>query len=298
MKFRAIAYALPPLLLLLSCGKSGWKSQWRDREIIVDGSQADWDGKMTYLEKQNLSFGLLNDENFMYLCLVTNDRDLQRQLMRQGFILWFDPAGGNDKHFGIRFPIGMFAMEMPMMRGPQMREGGESEMEPEDRRKIFAEALQELEILGPGKDDRHRTQVASAKGLELKLNEDENGTLVYELKVPLAQSEEHPYAIGAEAGKKIGVGLETPEIDREQMRERMHGSFGGGWHGGGMGGHRPGGGPGEMGRPEGFGGHRPEMAKPLKVWAEVQLASGKPFSSSDNKKVYGEQEESRFLVAK
>jgi hypothetical protein len=132
---------------------------------------------------------------------------------------------------------------------------------------LFEESLSELEILGPDEDDRFRLGVMGARGIEVDAAIS-SGTLVYELKVPLKTSERYEFAIGAEAGGVVGVGLETGEFDREMMRERMGGSR----PPGGMGGRRGGGGRGGS-RGGGFGGGRPEMPEPLNVWATVQLAT-------------------------
>jgi hypothetical protein len=52
--------------------------------------------------------------------------------------------------------------------------------------------------------------------------------LVYELKIPLIPTEEHPYAIGTKTGDSIGIGLEAPKMDMSAMRDRMGGGMGGG----------------------------------------------------------------------
>ena len=73
-------------------------------------------------------------------------------------------------------------------------------------------------------------------------------------------------------GDVIGVGLETPEIDREAMRQQMGargGRRGGGGRGGRSGMGRAGGGRGGMGR-AGGGQQRPD---PLKLWTTVTLAA-------------------------
>ena len=84
------------------------------------------------------------------------------------------------------------------------------------------------------------------------------GTFAYELKVPLAASEEYPFSLGVEPGDVIGVGFLSPKM---QMRRPSGMPGGGRMPGGGM----PPGGGGGMGR-----------LKPqdLKIWAVVQLASG------------------------
>ncbi len=245
--------------LLNGCGngKLELNSDWRDREITIDGKNADWLGAMLFFEEDNVSVGLLNDENFFYICMIAEDQFIRAQVMMQGFTLWFDPDGGKKKTFGIKYPLGMRASDLPMgmMRDEQARERP---------REVPRKPMNELEILGSGKDEVKKMLIEEAKGIDINI-EFSSGMLVYELKVPLIQSELHPYAVGAVAGSSVGLGLETAKIGRPDMRS-------------GMSGGReeispPGrmrGGVGGRGMP---GGRRPRMPRPLKIWAVVQLAS-------------------------
>lgn len=245
--------------LLAGCskGKLELNSDWRDREITVDGKNTDWLGAMLFFEEDNVSVGLLNDENFLYICMIAEDQFIRSQVMRQGFTLWFDPDGGNEKTFGIKYPVGMQASDLP--RG--MRRDEQSIDRP---RQVPRRQMNELEIHGPGKDEVKKMLIEEAKGIEIDI-EFSSGMLVYELKVPLIQSEQHPYAIGAEAGSSIGIGLETAKMERPDVRsersgERMEPGPASGVRGG----------AGGRGMP---GGRRPRMPQPLKIWAVVQLAS-------------------------
>ncbi len=244
--------------LLVGCGNSKLElnSNWRDREITVDGKNADWSGAMLFFEEDNVSVGLLNDENFFYICLIVEDQFVRTQMMRQGFTLWFDPDGGKEKTFGIKYPLGMQANGRSMRRDEQSMERS---------RQAPGRRMIELEILGPGKDELKKMPIAEAKGIDI-IVEFSSGMLVYELKVPLIQSEQHPYAIGAEAGSSVGIGLEMPKMEKSDMRGQMSGGRGGGGPSGGMRG-----GAGGRGMPG--GGRRSQMRKPLKIWAVVQLAS-------------------------
>lgn len=254
------------ILSLAGCGKLELNSAWRDREIAVDGVMTDWQNGMTYVEKANVAVGLFNDAEYMYLCLTPADRRIAAQMVGLGFTVWFDPEGGKNKTFGIHFPLGMQGRGNPLMSRERVQD-------PEQQRNMLEMMGNELEILGPGEGQRARMPIASAKGIEVKLGESE-GRLVYELKVPLVRDTEHLYAIGTDTGQKIGIGFETSELDREQMRETM------GRRGGGIGGMPPGGGRmppggGGRGRMGGGGGMRPGggMPGPLELWAKVTLSS-------------------------
>jgi hypothetical protein len=246
------------LFLLVGCGNSKLElnSNWRDREITVDGKNADWLGTMLFFEEDNVSVGLLNDDNFFYICMIAEDQFMRTQMMRKGFTLWFDPDGGKEKTFGIKYPLGMQASGMSMRRDEQNLERSSQ---------VPRRPMIELEILGPGKDELKKMPIAEAKGIDI-IVEFSSGMFVYELKVPLIQSEQYPYAIGAESGSSIGIGLEMSKMEKSDMRGQMSGGRGGGGPSGGMSGRT--GGRGMSGD-----GRSPQRRQPLRIWAVVQLAS-------------------------
>ncbi len=260
-----------------SCREYEMKSQWCDRNIKIDGNTSDWVGLLGYVEDKNISVGILNDEKFLYICMISGDRPRRMQVMAQGMILWFDPDGGKNKTFGIRFPIGRPQME-PGERQAMMRAG---EIDRNKMRENTQSILSELEILGPGKDDVQRIFLADLEGIAVGFDR-KSDMLTYELKVPLKASQELEYVVKALPGKTIGIGLEIPKMSRGAMG----GSRRDGMSGGGMGGRMPGGGmggrggrdmTGSMGGMSGRGNigsrQRPDMFKDLKVWITVPLAS-------------------------
>ena len=265
--------------LVFAADKPDLESSWREREVTIDGVSDEWEGILKAVEKPGLILGMLNDEEYLYVTVIPQGRELRAQMLGQGFILWFDPAGGKDKVFGIQYPLGFTgrsAMGMPTGNA------GQSEPRTEDAGTM-------LEILGPGKDERHRMPVENATGIEAKVSAEE-WRLVYEIKIPLAMIVSPAGASHVQAGRLIGVGMTTPEFDREKMKEQMGGrgpggggsggpgggmggpGGGSGGPGGGMGGPPPGGGMGPPGGPRGSGGP-PSPPKPLNLWMRVQLAS-------------------------
>jgi hypothetical protein len=240
------------------------KSDWGDQKIIIDGKSDDWSGMLSYVQGYNVSVGFRNDQDNLFICLIAEDLVTRNQIMRQGLTVWFDPKGGQEKIIGIKFPIGMQSADRP-------RPG-----EPEKQNETFdedpGEYLTELEIIGPEKDQRKKMERGEAKGIEIHAQVS-SGMLVYELRIPLARSEQSIYAVGSSRGKIVGVGFETAELDRSEMPGRPSPGRPGG---GGMpgGGRPPMGGSRGRGGMEGFG-TKPDLPKPLKIWAILQLASEK-----------------------
>jgi hypothetical protein len=255
----------------LGCGSQlKLNSNWPDTDIVIDGQQNEWPDNLTFVEKENVSIGVFNDSEFLYLSLVTTNQTIRRQMMGLGFTVWFDGDGGKDKTLGIHYPIGIFG-NGAMMPGRPARNGDDT---PE---RDFEMALQEFELIGPGKDERQKFPANGAKRVEIKI--DNSGeALIYEIKIPLNKSTDHPYAIEAEAGKSISVGFETSEFDRETFREKMGGR-------GGTGVGRPGDGPsglppGGIGRRGRMGG-RFERPEPFKLWTSIKLATASKSSILD-----------------
>jgi len=233
------------------------KSAWRDREITIDGSDADWQGGLAYLEESKIGIGICNDEKDLYLCVVVSDRQMERQIMGSGFIVWFDAGGGKDKKFGIHYPMGR--------QGRPPSDGrGSDDGDPDERARLLQEAARDIEIIGPGKDDRFTMTAPGAGGIRAKVAR-ENENLIYELKVPLNRGDGREYVIGSDTGKTIGIGFETLQADRaiiKDERNRIDNPPDDAPRGGGRGRRRGGGMPSGGGSP----------AEPFQFWSRVLLS--------------------------
>src|ERR1041384_6954557 len=76
------------LCLAAGCGWVEFPSHWRTHEIVVDGRNSEWQDSLTYLlEDRQSSLGFVNDDRDLYVCLISANRDLQRQAARPGLIV-------------------------------------------------------------------------------------------------------------------------------------------------------------------------------------------------------------------
>ena len=231
-------------VFIAGCGRPVLFSECRNSVITIDGKYTDWGNARTYYdEKEKVILNLLNDKEYLYICLVTRNLDIEYRLMESGLSLWFDPSGKKNRNFGVRFPIGMMVMGMPMEeedKGPRDWRGeGDREYHregEEDRGAEFEKKLETLEGLqyklqllkgpfgkkkapgGPAnkepldglpkdKPEEMFLEEADKLGIEARIGR-QNGYFVYELKVPVAKSAKHPDAIEAKAGEPIGLGVE------------------------------------------------------------------------------------------
>lgn len=253
-------------------------SKGLDGAITIDGRFDDWYGHPDPFGNDPIAVQFLNDGEFLYVRLTASDAAARMQIMRLGMTIWFDPAGGTKKKLGIRYPVvdqgeGPPSAPDEATGGRGRRRGGGDGPPPEE----MAPPKDRVDILGPGKDEARSLTREHLPGVDVAIHS-EQGTLQYELKVPLARSADRPYAIETAPGETIGVGLETGKLQKPSFGTGRNGGFGGGGGGGGMGG---GGGRGRGGGGMGGGGGRggggrggsepPRPAKPMKPWATVTI---------------------------
>lgn len=260
------------LASISGCGSSTEiPSFWNNNEVVVDGNGAEWKSNTFYLNDQHVTIGARNDQNFLYLCLMSSESQFRRQMVGAGLTIWFEADGGMGK-WGVHYPIGFAGQGRPPQDDNQEREGAQ-----EDREQMMQAALQQLEILGPAKDDRQMfSALQQIPGIEVKIG---NGTtsVVYELKVPLHKSKEYQYAIGGDNISVVKVSMETGSFEgrkKQSADSDDEGGEGGGYGGGGRrGGGGMGGGRGGGGR--GGGGNRQPGGAPsqFKFNANIRLAA-------------------------
>ena len=174
---------------LLGAKRERIESHWRDRDVVIDGDNGEWTGPLRAVEeKPPIDTAAVNDGQFLYVVLSTSDPAARRMIMRQGLIVWFDPSGGDKKHFGIKFPVGVLPEERRGggRRGPG---GGRPPGDPgsgdpaQPDQPAHLEPTNRLEVYGPEKDDAHSFVTEMAPGIAVKVGEVQ-GYFVYELKVP------------------------------------------------------------------------------------------------------------------
>ena len=287
---RAIRHSVPVLAILAapavmssSQGRTGVPivSAWRGGEVTVDGLNTEWPDLSAFGQESRYAIGLVNDDENLYVALRANDPATGLQMLRQGLVVWFDAEGGTRKRFGIKYPVGTLSYGVAEAgsgrggRGRPSRQGGPAAPAGPDASWSQAEAdgqLNRLEVLGPGDNDRRSLVVGRADPLAVGIGRSE-GTVLYELKIPIARSGDAPYSLGVKPGRTFGLGLENAERERTPGGMGFSGGLPGGPGGsGGQGGGPPPGGDsgasGTGGRPE-----RPEAPKPLKAWVTARLAA-------------------------
>lgn len=241
------------------------ESYWTPESIEIDGQLDDWiDKPMTYFEGEEVSVGILNNAENLYV-LFSFRNDMWARLIRMGGVtLWFDKEGEKSKKFGIRYKGGPDLAEMQGHRGVQI------ENLPREQRERFKEMQgkeSQLTIIDKGKHTI--TTPRGSQGVAVS-SSFSRGVYTYEFSVPIKEKEEEYYSINTGPGKTISVGFEWgPSKDELQsMREEM----GGERERGGMGGGPEGGG---MEPPSGGRRGGRQLPEKKEIWVKVSLASPK-----------------------
>jgi hypothetical protein len=253
--------------LFLACNEITIDSKWRTQNISIDGINNDWKSG-TYIKDANVLVNVCNDENFVYLSLTTNDRNLPMKIMRDGLIVWFDPQGKSDKTFGIHFPVGMKKGE-----GSENIEAFDPTKNMNGQIPMPKIEFNQFEILNEKGESEAIFSSVESKNIQIKMS-NPNEKFFYEMKVPLKASEDFLYAINADTSKMISIGFEIPESEMKEMRGPKSGGMPeGGSMPGGDGG-RPGGNmPPGGGMPPNAQGKGPDSSAKLDLWINVQLSS-------------------------
>lgn len=293
-----VAAGLLAVPMIGTAGKARLQSEWRSQPIVIDGVNNEWPALTSLGKDTRFSIAVRNDNENLYVVLMTSDTATALQAVNEGLIVWFDSEGGSKKRFGLKYPLGRedhgSGDAQPKGGRPGDRAGappegeggpGGPEAAPQDPESLWRQALVEgrmrqAEVLGPDKDDHRLLMLDLRQSIRAKIGR-ADGIMVYELCVPLARTPDVPEGLGVKPGAVISIGVERPERDlakerekeKEKERESGKGSFSGSsgqqpGMGGGQGGMR---GAGRMGGPG--GGFGTWQARPLKVWNTVQLAT-------------------------
>ncbi|MDD4899044.1 MAG: hypothetical protein PHT31_02065 [Candidatus Omnitrophica bacterium] len=96
------------IFFIYGCEKPVFYSSWAGDKISIDGRYQDWNdfSPAYYDEKTKTSLYLANGHDFLYLCLITRNREIEAQVMGRGMVSWFDAEDKQRQVFGVSFPAG------------------------------------------------------------------------------------------------------------------------------------------------------------------------------------------------
>ncbi|MFH1195210.1 MAG: hypothetical protein V1720_05830 [bacterium] len=268
LKIKILFISITLILIMASCGSLDITSKWRTQKIAIDGINSEWKNG-TLIKDAKAVINFYNDNEYLYLCIISADKDLQNKILRSGLTIWFDAGANNEKYFGIHYPVGFAPGEMTNMPQP-----GSMDMEINILPQM--NGLNEMEIIGEsGQVLKQISAENNSEGILAKMGRPDE-KFFYELKIPFVQSGAITYSVNADTNKIISVGFETAEDNFEKMKPPMDDSNKPDMPGGGV---PPSGGGGMPG-----GGNMPSMGKPgggldksksLDLWINLKLSSSK-----------------------
>jgi hypothetical protein len=252
------------------------KSGWCAAPVKVDGTGQGWSANFVPVGDPPILVSLQNDGQYLYLCVRTSDPKIKSQIAFGGLAVWAEVPKASMGGMGVRFP-----MRGRRSGGDRPRRSSEGESPKGPPLGAINDVSTEFELLGPTRKDGLVVGRGPDEPVQVAIGDD-SGVLVYQVRLPLQPSDDHPVAIGAAAGTPVMITLDTTPPKRQERPEGEEGDPEAGpprgGSGQGPGGYGPGGG---MGGPPGgrggghFGGDRSrgEGFKPFKVDLAVTLAS-------------------------
>ncbi len=264
---------------LISCSSATKiSSSFSDGSIKIDGNQSDWQGQLKPISGEGVAVGFKNDNDKLYICLITTDRAKIMKILRQGLTVWIEPDG-SDKSIGIKYPIKPNMFDMKKSNMMDKKEMGNENIE-EMTNKLL-ETQTEYSIVNQDNYPLYSYQINTQDNLKLKAGY-QNYQFVYEIEIKLNDNK-LINMLENNTDNLLNIGFLTEKFEMPERPDNMGGGdgmeppSGGGMGGGGM--EPPsGGGMGGMG---GMGGGRPPMdnmkdaAQQLEYWFDIKLAISK-----------------------
>ena len=260
-KLKPVLYFAISLAFLEGCSSTDIiDSKWTDEPVPLDISYDEWRGQTFYVADKSLMIGVKNDNDYLYVALITGDRSNKMQILGRGLTIWFDKEGGKDKIFGIKFPSG--SMGSSIMFRKENDANDDNKIDVISQMVDKAQSETEIQILGPGENDRQMVSLVENKNVFPKIGI-VNDVLIYELKIALRTNSDNRIAIGVNNTNNIGIGFETAEFERKKTEDQ---------------GKRRDNGEGNEGRGNRQRGNRgpgmnKEAPQQLQYWCNVTLAS-------------------------
>ena len=281
---------LLPIALAAACrsSKSSAAAQdpqgvnWQKQPLTIDGSDSDWVKPLPGIEStEKLTYAMTNDADNLYVLISTRDQAEQNKILSGGMTVWINNQGDktNDAAIGLGFPLDPHNNREKQLMAearPQVYKDRSAKLDDADEYELYGFSREEpIEHYNYGDENK--------QGVEVRMNYNSSGELVYEAKVPLKAvfpkaNNSHYYA-----GRSVAVGIFIEGIPAPPGA-RGEGGGGGVSIGGGLGfgSFGSGGGVGisiGSGSLARIGGGKGSPYKPKKIWHVMALdkAPARPF---------------------
>ncbi|MBU1097618.1 MAG: hypothetical protein KKB34_14140 [Bacteroidetes bacterium] len=189
---------------------SGYSSE----DITIDGQQMDWENKLNFVEDNKMSVGFTNNDDYLFVALITSDRININKILTLGLTVWLEPENG--KKIGVRFPQKFEMKSLGMMR-PESgidNDGNERNLREEINELIASN--KEISILNEDEYSLYLFDGTNKVGFSAELGL-VKGQFVYELQIPLEGNSLSPITLNANPGEKVEIEIVTGEFEKPEM---------------------------------------------------------------------------------
>jgi hypothetical protein len=257
--------------LLTGCKKSA-DSHWLQERIDIDGAGTDWQRiPLNNFQKPNVTLGLSNDENNLYVMLAFKDLSLIRMFSMNGITIWMDYDGKKNRNLGIKYIP-------PFVPDALVNERMGNRIPPEQMRRM--EIMQRNRKSGITIIKDGVTLNSIAGNMPIAAMQSNLGTYNLELKIPLQNFGGQSVKFTENTVSKIMVGFEIKPPDRnsnmevDDLSDRIGMGMGEGRQNMGNRGNRGQGNQGGRGgRGDMQGQNRTMMLSKKELWVSVNLAN-------------------------
>ena len=145
MKIISRILSLLTILIIQACGSSDlFISKDAGEEIKIDGDRSDWKGKLEVLDDEQIAVGFLNNDENLFLCVTTYDRENIMKIVSQGLTVWFNPEE-RDNVIGLNYPQQL--TQFPRMEMRDNNKQSENRQNPEARINNLLQSQSEYSIV-------------------------------------------------------------------------------------------------------------------------------------------------------
>lgn len=147
--------------------------------FLNEYSEADWNSGLLYDSKSKFFYQLANNEEYLYVHLVIKDETVQKKILAFGFTIHIDTTGKKKENTGIQFPFPDKAIQPP--RKPKNGKDDFYIKKYEIIQEFTSAKLTGFE----GKKSEKIINIHEADGVDIKMEFNNSGYLLYKLTVPL-----------------------------------------------------------------------------------------------------------------
>lgn len=281
---------LLPLAFMTACRSSrsngatsdgqGQPGNWQKQPLTIDGNDSDWVRPLPGLDaSEKLTYAMTNDADNLYILISTKDAAEQNKILSGGMTVWVNSQGdkSNDGAIGLGFPLDPHSNREKQLMAearPEVYKNRSAKLDDADEYELYGFSLDEP-------IQHYKYDEENKEGVQVRMNYNQSGDLVYEAKVPLKAV--YP-KLSHYTNRELAVGIFIEGIPAPPGARGGGGGGGGVSIGGGLGfgSFGSGGGIGlsiGSGSLARLGGGKGSPYKPKKIWhvMTIDKPSAKPF---------------------